>query len=125
MSPSTVGFDAVTTLSEEVKNPKRDVPIGIIATLAISTALYVGTAVVITGMQPWWALDETTPLCNAFTHVGLKWAATFISGATVVAVTGSTLTSLFGQPRIFYRMAKDGLLFAPFSRLHPTTHVPT
>lgn len=125
---SYIGFDAVTTLSEEVKNPKRDVPIGIIATLVISTLLYVGTAIVVTGMQPWYEMapngSNQAPLATAFNYVGVKWAATLISGATVIAVTGSTLTSLFGQPRIFYRMAKDGLLFAPFGRLHPTTKAP-
>ena len=125
---SYIGFDAVTTLSEEVKNPKRDVPIGIISTLVISTMLYVGTAVVVTGMQPWYEMgpdgSNQAPLATAFNYVGVKWAATLISGATVVAVTGSTLTSLFGQPRIFYRMAKDGLLFSPFAKLHPKTKAP-
>jgi len=121
---SYIGFDAVTTLSEEVKNPKRDVPIGIIVTLVGSTIMYVGTSVVILGMQPWWALDIYTPLALAFDHVGVGWASLLISGATVTALTGNTLTSLFGQPRIFYRMAKDGLLFKQFATLHPTTKVP-
>jgi APA family basic amino acid/polyamine antiporter len=114
---SYIGFDAVTTLSEEVKNPKRDVPLGIIVTLILSTLMYVATTMVITGMQPWWSFVDDTgapngaPLAFAFKASGVSWAATLIAAATVTALTGSTLTSLFGQPRIFYRMAKDGLLF--------------
>jgi amino acid transporter len=122
---SYIGFDSVTTLAEEVKNPKRDLPIGIIATLIISTILYVATTIVVTGMQPWYELqNDQTPLATAFQSVGLKWASTLISAATVTALTGNTLTSLFGQPRIFYRMAKDGLLFQQFAQLHPKTKAP-
>jgi amino acid transporter len=119
-----IGFDSVTTLAEEVKNPKRDLPIGIIVTLSISSALYIGASLVVTGMVPWYLLDQNRPLATAFKQVGNDWAATLIAGITVTGLTASTLTSLFGQPRIFYRMAKDGLLFRAFATLHPTTKAP-
>ena len=119
-----VGFDSVTTLAEEVRNPKRDLPIGIIATLSISTALYVGASTVLTGMQPWYCVDDSAPLARAFTFVGNSWATTLISACTVTGLTTTTLASLFGQPRIFYRMSKDGLLFHIFQSVHPKTQVP-
>jgi len=88
--------------------------------------LYIGVSIVVTGMQPWFALDTGSPLAKAFTqpNINLQWAATLISAITVIGVTGTCLTSLFGQPRIFYRMARDGLLPAFFGTVHPTTKVP-
>lgn len=120
---SYIGFDSVTTLAEEVKNPKRDVPIGIISTLLVSTGLYIGTAMVVTGMTAWVCMSDT-PFIDAFSLHNQDWAATLIAGCTVTALTGTTLTSLFGQPRVFYRMAKDGLFFAPFAYIHPKTKAP-
>ncbi len=105
---SYIGFDSVTTLAEEAENPKRDLPRGIIGTLIIAASLFVGTSLTVTGMVPWYALDSNTPLASAFDAVGIKWATTLIAGVTVTVLTGNALTSLFGQPRIFYRMAKDG-----------------
>ena len=114
---SYIGFDSVTTLAEEVRNPRKDIPFGVVLTLAVGTALYVGAALVIVGMVPWYALDQNTPVASAFAKVGLSWASTLIAALTVTALTVTTLCSLFGQPRIFFRMAKDGLLNPSFSKL--------
>ena len=119
-----IGFDSVTTLAEEVRNPKRDLPIGIIATLAISTLLYAGASAVLTGMVPWYCVDNSAPLARAFSFVGNDWATTLIAVCTVTGLSSTTLASLFGQPRIFYRMSKDGLLFFLFQSVHPRTQVP-
>ena len=121
---SYVGFDSVTTLAEEVKMPKRDLPIGIIATLGISTALYVGATAVLAGMVPWYCVDINAPLARAFTFAGNHWATTLIAACTVTGLSTTVLASLFGQPRIFYRMSKDGLLFSLFQSLHPRSQVP-
>ena len=121
---SYVGFDSVTTLAEEVKRPKRDLPIGIIATLGISTALYVGATAVLAGMLPWYCVDINAPLARAFTFAGNHWATTLIAACTVTGLSTTVLASLFGQPRIFYRMSKDGLLFPLFQSLHPRSQVP-
>ena len=121
---SYIGFDSVTTLAEEVPNARRDIPFGVIVTLTIAGTLYIATALVVTGMQPWFSLDSDTPLASAFKVVGQNWAATIIATCTVTALTVTTLCSLFGQPRIFYRMAKDGLLFPAFGRLTQKSQVP-
>ena len=121
---SYVGFDSVTTLAEEVKRPKRDLPIGIITTLGISTALYVGATAVLAGMVPWYCVDINAPLAKAFTFAGNHWATTLIAACTVTGLSTTVLASLFGQPRIFYRMSKDGLLFSLFQSLHPRSQVP-
>jgi len=114
---SYIGFDSVSTLAGEVKNPGRNLPIGIIGTLLISTALYAGVSLVVTGMVPYYILDEASPLASAFEDVGLKWAAIIISAGSITTLTATTLVTLFGQPRIFYQMSVDGLLPARFSRL--------
>ena len=96
----------MTTLSEEVPNAKKDIPFGVLGTLAIASTLYVGASLVVTGMQPWYTLDSSTPLASAFKATGLSWAATIIAIATVSTLSVTTLCALFGQPRIFYRMSK-------------------
>lgn len=119
-----VGFDSVTTLAEEVKSPKTDLPFGILVTLAISTTLYLGASFVIAGMVPWYCVDVNAPLAQAFQSAGNSWATTLISACTVTGLSATCLASLFGQPRIFYRMAKDGLIFKAFAKVHPKTQTP-
>jgi APA family basic amino acid/polyamine antiporter len=121
---SYIGFDSVTTLAEEVQNPNRDLPLGIIGTLLFATGLYVGAALVVTGMQPWFLLNRETPLASAFTSYNLGWATTLIAAITVTGLTANTLCSLIGQPRIFFRMAKDGLLFSSFGKVDAKTQAP-
>ena len=115
---SYVGFDCVSTLAEECKNPQRDLPLGILGTLAIASILYVAVTLVLTGMVPSDQIDVNAPLSSAFLHAGLSWAGIIIAFGSVTTLTATTLCSLFGQPRIFYRMSQDGLLWTPFSMLN-------
>ncbi len=131
-----IGFDAVSTVAEETKNPSRDLPIGIIASLIICTILYVLVAAVFTGMVPWetvraWtAAQRGESLTMALEHVAPQalWQNTVIAFGSVVAHTAVLLVFQLGQPRIFFSMARDGLLPSVFASVHSrfkTPHVTT
>jgi len=123
-----IGFDAVSTTAEECRQPSRDMPVGIIGSLAICTIVYVATAVVLTGMQSWRALGVANPLGAALEQTGLNWAAGIVSLGAVVSMTAVILVFQLGQPRIFFAMARDGLLPQYFARVHPryqTPHITT
>lgn len=115
---SYIGFDGVTVLAEEVKNPTRDIPLGIIISLTVTTLMYLGTAVVLTGMVPWFTMNEESPLPSTFDAVGPKWSTAVLGCATAISSAQLVLVGLFAQPRIFYRMARDGLLGSWFGKLH-------
>ena len=123
-----IGFDAVSTAAEECRNPGRDMPIGIMASLGICTVVYVAAAAVLTGIEPWHRLGVANPLASAFAAIGLDWAAGVVSLGAVIAMTGVLLVFQLGQPRIFFAMSRDGLLPKYFARVHPkyrTPHVTT
>jgi APA family basic amino acid/polyamine antiporter len=123
-----IGFDAISTAAEECKNPGRDMPIGIIGSLIICTIIYVATAVVLTGMEPWHQLGVADPLAAVFARLGLDWVAGIISFGAVISMTAVLLVFQLGQPRIFFSMSRDGLLPKYFSKVHPkfqTPHVTT
>src|SRR6266404_9756745 len=131
-----IGFDAVSTVAEETKNPARDLPIGIIASLVICTVFYVVVAAVFTGLIPYPELklrlstEVAEPLTMALNHVApnARWASAVVAFGSVVAHTAVLLVFQLGQPRIFFSMARDGLLPPVFARVHPkykTPHVTT
>ena len=123
-----IGFDAVSTAAEETRNPQRDMPIAMIASLAICTVIYIAVAIVLTGLLPWRELGTAEPLATAFSMLGMNWAAGVISLGAVFATTSVLVVFQLGQPRIFFSMARDGLLPPWASRVHPkyrTPHVTT
>jgi len=105
-----IGFDSVSTHAEEAKNPHRDVPIGIIASLFICTALYIAVVAVLTGMVPYDKIDVGAPVAEAFSQVGLGWAHFLIAAAGVAGITSVMLVMMLSQPRVLLAMARDGLL---------------
>ncbi|HKQ97852.1 MAG TPA: amino acid permease [Candidatus Polarisedimenticolia bacterium] len=105
-----IGFDAVSTQAEEAKNPKRDVPIGIIASLILCTLLYIAVAAVLTGMVKYDQINIDAPVSTAFGQVGLSWARYLISIGALTGITSVLLVMMLSQPRIFLAMARDGLL---------------
>lgn len=123
-----IGFDALSTAAEEARNPQRDLPAGMIASLAICTLLYIGVAAVLTGIVPYRELGTAEPLSTALRLINLNWASGILSFGAVIAMTAVLLVFQMGQPRIFFSMSRDGLLPARFSRVHPrfrTPHVTT
>ncbi|RJP70253.1 MAG: amino acid permease [Ignavibacteriales bacterium] len=105
-----IGFDSISTHAEEAKNPKRDVPIGIIASLLICTVLYIAVSAVLTGMVPSDKINIDAPVSNAFAQVGLPWAQFLISFGALAGITSVLLVMMLSQPRIFLAMARDGLV---------------
>ena len=123
-----IGFDAISTAAEETREPQRDMPIAIVASLAICTLVYVVVALVLTGLLPWNQLGTAEPLATAFSSLGMNWAAGIVSVGAVFATTSVLLVFQLGQPRIFFSMARDGLLPPWAARVHPkyqTPHVTT
>jgi APA family basic amino acid/polyamine antiporter len=124
-----IGFDAISTAAEECKDPGRDMPLGIIGSLLICTLLYVGAALVLTGMIPFTALvGVADPLAAALHYVKQDWAAGILAFGAVVAMTAVLLVFQLGQPRILMAMSRDGLLGPWFGKIHPkyrTPHVTT
>ena len=119
-----IGFDAVSTLAEESKNPQRDLPKGMIYSLVICTVLYIILALVLTGMVPYTALGVTDPLAEIFELKGVKWMLFIVSIAAVVAMTSVMLVFQLGQPRIWMTMSRDGLMPKKFASIHPKFKTP-
>ena len=119
-----IGFDAVSTAAEEVVDPVRDLPIGILASLFVCTALYISVAAVLTGMVPAHLIDVKAPLASAFVLRSLNFVAWIVSMGAVAGLTSVLLVLLLGQSRIFYAISRDGLLPQAFSRVHPTYRTP-
>lgn len=119
-----IGFDAVSTLAEESKNPQRDLPKGMIYSLVICTVLYIILALVLTGMVPYDKLGVTDPLAEIFALKGVKWMLFIVSIAAVVAMTSVMLVFQLGQPRIWMTMSRDGLMPKKFSNIHPKFKTP-
>ncbi|XP_028766886.1 cationic amino acid transporter 2, vacuolar isoform X3 [Neltuma alba] len=121
---SYIGFDSVTSTAEEVKNPQRDLPLGIAIALSICCMLYMLVSAVIVGLVPYYDLDPDTPISSAFSEHGMQWAVYIITTGAVTALFASLLGSILPQPRIFMAMARDGLLPPFFSEINRGTQVP-
>jgi len=119
-----IGFDAVSTLAEETKDPKRDLPRGMIYSLVICTVIFVILALVLTGMVSYSKLNVSDPLAEVFASKGVKWMLYLVSLAAVVAMTSVILVFQMGQPRIWMSMSRDGLLPKKFAEIHPKYKTP-
>lgn len=120
-----IGFDSVSTHAEEARNPRRDVPIAIIASLLICTVLYVGVVAVLTGMVKYDVIDKNAGVSSAFHHAGLPWAEVIIATAGVAGITSVLLVLMLSAPRVFLAMARDGLVpHSFFADVHPRFQTP-
>jgi len=121
-----IGFDAVSTAAQEAKNPQKDMPIGILGSLGISTILYIAVALVLTGIVSYTFLNVADPIAVGVNAMGsgLFWLRPIIKIAAIAGLSSVILVMLMGQPRIFFSMSKDGLLPPVFSKIHPRFKTP-
>ncbi|XP_019093276.1 PREDICTED: cationic amino acid transporter 2, vacuolar-like [Camelina sativa] len=119
-----IGFDSVASTAEEVKNPQRDLPIGIGLALLLCCSLYMMVSIVIVGLIPYYAMDPDTPISSAFASHDMQWAVYLITLGAVMALCSGLMGALLPQPRILMAMARDGLLPSVFSDVNRHTQVP-
>ena len=121
-----IGFDAVSTAAQEAKNPQRDMPIGILGSLGISTVLYILVAIVLTGIVSYTTLNVADPVAVGVDAMGkgMFWLRPIVKIAAIAGLSSVILVMLLGQPRIFFSMSKDGLLPPVFSKVHPKFKTP-
>ena len=119
-----IGFDAVSTTAEEAKNPQRDLPVGIIASLSICTVLYITVAAVLTGLVPHTQIDIHAPVAEALSLVGFKWGAAVVAIGAVAGITSVLVVMMLGQIRVFFAMSRDRLLGPWLSVVHPRFGTP-
>ncbi|WP_426246344.1 amino acid permease [Nocardioides sp. LHG3406-4] len=125
-----IGFDVVATTAEETRNPQKNVPIGILSSLAIVTVLYIAVSLVVTGMQSYTDIDpeDSAPLATAFDAAGVEWIGNIIAVGATIGLTVVVLILMMGQTRVAFAMARDGLLPPALAKVHPrygTPHVIT
>ncbi|ACJ34393.1 amino acid permease [Anoxybacillus flavithermus] len=119
-----LGFDAVSTAAEEVRNPQRNMPIGIIASLAICTLLYIAVSLILTGIVPYDQLGVKNPVAFALNYIQQDWVAGFISLGAITGITTVLLVMLYAQTRLFYAISRDGLLPSLFAKVSERKQVP-
>ena len=123
-----IGFDAVSVAAQEARNPQKDMPVGILASLVICTVLYIAVSLVLTGIVPYTQLNVPDPIAVGINATGLTWLKPFIKLGAIAGLSSVILVMIMAQPRIFYAMSRDGLLPPVFKRIHPrfrTPHVTT
>jgi APA family basic amino acid/polyamine antiporter len=121
-----IGFDAVSTAAQEARNPQRDMPIGILGSLAICTILYITVALVLTGIIKYTELNVPDPIAVAINSLGksVAWLRPVVKVGAIAGLSSVILVMMLGQPRIFYSMSKDGLLPPAFTAVHPRFRTP-
>ena len=119
-----IGFDAVSTAAQEAKNPKRDMPIGILGSLVVCTILYILVSLVLTGLVSYKTLNVSAPVALAIDATGIGWGSILVKIGAVFGLATVMLVMLLGQSRVFYSMSKDGLLPKCFSAIHPKFRTP-
>jgi APA family basic amino acid/polyamine antiporter len=119
-----IGFEAVSTAGAEARNPSRDMPIGIIGSLLICTVLYILTSAVLVGIVPYTELNDPAPIAKAVNQIGLPWFASLVKIGAIAGLSSVMLVLLYGQTRIFYTMARDGLIPPVFASVHPKFKTP-
>ena len=119
-----IGFDAVSTAAEEAVNPQRDLPIGILVSLAVCTVIYVVVAGLLTGIVPYYTLNVASPVADSLLRIGYPWAAAFIAAGAIAGLTTVMLVLYYGLTRVFLAMSRDGLLPPVFSAINKSTHTP-
>jgi APA family basic amino acid/polyamine antiporter len=119
-----VGFDSVSTAAQEARNPQRDMPIGMLASLAICTVIYIAVAIVLTGIVPYAQLNVPDPLAVGIDATGVRWLSPFIKVSALFGLFSTMLVTMLGQTRIFFTMSRDALLPELFGRVHPTFRTP-
>ncbi len=119
-----IGFDAISTAAEETINPQRNMPIGILLSLGICTILYIVVAAILTGMVSYTKLNTPAPVAQALVLTGFRWGSAVISAGAVAGITSVLVVMLMGQPRIFFSMSRDGLIWPWFSKVHPRFRTP-
>jgi APA family basic amino acid/polyamine antiporter len=118
------GFEAVANLGEETRRPARDLPLGLLGTLAICSVLYIGVSLVVTGMVNYRDIDVSAPIADAFDHVGAGWASALVSVAAISGLTTVILVDLVAMGRIGFAMGRDGLLPRSIAQVHPRWGTP-
>ena len=118
------GFDAVSTAAEEAQNPQRDVPIGIIGSLAVATLLYIAVSAIMTGVVPYQKLGVPDPVALVLNELHMPWASMLVSLGAIAGITSVLLVLLLGQPRILFAMARDGLLPLTLAQVHRRYQTP-